>query len=115
MNLANRPRFAKLKPSRLVFTINNLLADLLFRQAFFRQMLKMSQFAKLSPHHTFPLYGIQLNFIATLWEKILIGIMIAICSRFSKIVEVCIQVCECRVISSAVSDTELLCVIANVQ
>ena len=28
VNLANRPRFAKLKPSKLVFTINNLLADL---------------------------------------------------------------------------------------
>ena len=27
-NLANRPRFAKLKPFKLVLTINNLLADL---------------------------------------------------------------------------------------
>ena len=33
-NLANRSWFAKLKPSRLVLTINNLLADLLIRQTF---------------------------------------------------------------------------------
>ena len=31
-NLANRSRFAKLKPSKLILTINNLLADLLIRQ-----------------------------------------------------------------------------------
>ena len=37
------------KPSKLVLTINNLLADLLIRQTFFRQMLETSQFAKLSP------------------------------------------------------------------
>ena len=57
-NLANRPRFAKLKPFKLALTINNLLADLLIRQTFFRQMLESSQFAKLYPHQTFPLYGI---------------------------------------------------------
>ena len=39
----------KLKPSKLVLTINNLLADLLIRQPFFCQMLEKSQFAKLSP------------------------------------------------------------------
>ena len=33
-----------------VLIINNLIADLLIRQIFFRQMLKMSQFAKLSLH-----------------------------------------------------------------
>ena len=42
------------KPSNLVLTINNLLADPLIRQTFFCQMLKKSQFTKL----TFPLYGI---------------------------------------------------------
>ena len=48
-NLVNRPWFAKLKPSKLVLIINNLLADLLFRQIFFHQMLEMSQFTKISP------------------------------------------------------------------
>ena len=43
--------------SKLVLTIKNLLADLLIRQTFFHQMLEKSQFAKLSPHQTFPLYG----------------------------------------------------------
>ena len=50
-NLANRLQFAKLKPSKLVLTINNLLADLLIRQTFFCQMLETSHFAKLS-HYT---------------------------------------------------------------
>ena len=44
-----RPRFAKLKPSKLVLIINNLLDDLLIRQTFFCQMLKMSQFTKFPP------------------------------------------------------------------
>ena len=59
MNLANCLLFTKLKPSKLVLTINNLLADLLIRQTFFHQMLKKSQFAKfpLPPHQTFLLYG----------------------------------------------------------
>ena len=39
-NLANRPWFTKLKPSNLVLTIDNLLADLLIQQIFFRQMLE---------------------------------------------------------------------------
>ena len=40
------------KLSKLVLTINNLLADLLIRhQTFFRLMLKKSQFAKLF-HYT---------------------------------------------------------------
>ena len=56
-NLANHLCFAELKSSNLVLTINNLLAYLLIRQTFFRQMLKKSQFAKLSVHYTFPLYG----------------------------------------------------------
>ena len=63
MNLANHPRFAKLKPSKLVLTINNLLADLLICQTFFHQMYKTSQFVKLSPHQTFPLYGIRHNVV----------------------------------------------------
>ena len=60
-NLANRPQFAKLKPSKLVLTINNLLADVLIQQTFFRQMLETSEFTKLSPCQTFPLYGIALS------------------------------------------------------
>ena len=43
--------------TKLVFTINNLLADLLIRQTFFRQMLEKSQFAKLPPRQTFRLYS----------------------------------------------------------
>ena len=35
--------------TKLVFTINNLLADLLIRLTFFCQMLEKSQFAKLPP------------------------------------------------------------------
>ena len=50
-NLVNHPWFAKLKPSKLVLTINNLLADLLIFQTFFRQILKESI------RQTFPLYG----------------------------------------------------------
>ena len=60
VNLANRLWFTKLKPSNLVLTIDNLLADLLIHQTFFHQMLKKSQFAKRSPHQTFLLYGIYL-------------------------------------------------------
>ena len=56
-NLANRLRFAKLKPSKLVVTIDNPLADPFIRQTFFRQMLE-KRFAKLSARQTFPLYGI---------------------------------------------------------
>ena len=64
-NLANRLRFAKLKPSKLVVTIDNPLADLLIRQTFFRQTLEKSRFAKHSARQTFPLYGITLKLIAT--------------------------------------------------
>ena len=46
-----------IRQTNLVLTIDNLLADLLIRQTFFRQMLEKSQFAKLSPRQTFPLYG----------------------------------------------------------
>ena len=45
------------KLSKLVLTINNLPADLLICQTFFHQMLEKSQFAKLFPRQTFPLYG----------------------------------------------------------
>ena len=48
VNLANCPWFTKLKPSKLVLTINNLLANQLIRQTFFCQMLEKSQFTKLS-------------------------------------------------------------------
>ena len=56
-NLANRLRFAKLKPSKLVVTIDNPLADLFIRQTFFRQTLEKSRFAKHYARQTFPLYG----------------------------------------------------------
>ena len=46
-----------IRQTNLVLTIDNLLADLLIRQTFFCQMLEKSQFAKLSPCQTFPLYG----------------------------------------------------------
>ena len=49
VNLANHPRFAKLKPSKLVLTIDNILADLLIHQ-FFHQILESSNFTKLSCH-----------------------------------------------------------------
>ena len=48
----------RLKPSKLVLTINNPLTDLLTHQTFYRQMLKTSQFTKLSLRQTFPLYDI---------------------------------------------------------
>ena len=63
-NLENRPWFTKLKPSKLVLTINNLLADLLIHQTFFCQMFEKSQFAKLFLHQTFPLYTVA-NYIIT--------------------------------------------------
>ena len=40
VNLANHLRFAKLKPSKLVLTINNLLGNLLIHQTSVRQMLE---------------------------------------------------------------------------
>ena len=47
-NLANRLRFAKLKPSKLIVTIDNPLPDLFIRQTFFCQTLENSRFAKHS-------------------------------------------------------------------
>ena len=46
--LYNHPCFAKLKPSKSVLTIDNLLADLLVCQTFL-PMPKKSKFAKLFP------------------------------------------------------------------
>ena len=43
----------QIKPSKYLLTINNLLDDVLFRQTFFHQILKKSQFAKLSHHMVF--------------------------------------------------------------
>ena len=40
VNLANRPGFAKLKPSKLVLIINNLLGNLLIRQLSFTKCSK---------------------------------------------------------------------------
>ena len=63
-NLANCLRFAKLKPSKLVVTIDNPLANLFIRQTFFCQTLEKSRFAKHSARNTFPLYGIHsLSFV----------------------------------------------------
>ena len=56
-NLANHSWFAKLKLSKLVLIINNLLADLLIHQTFFRQMLETSQLANIFPCQSFPPYG----------------------------------------------------------
>ena len=56
-NLVNRLLFAKLKPSKLIVTIDNPLADLFIRQTFFHQTLENSRFAKHSSYQTFPLYG----------------------------------------------------------
>ena len=56
-NLANHRRFAKLKPSKLIPTIDDPLADPFIRQTFFRQTLKNSRFAKHYARQTFPLYG----------------------------------------------------------
>ena len=64
VNLVNSSWFAKLKPSKLVFTINNLLADLLIRQTFFRQMFfcqmlkKRVNLPNFPPLQTFPLLDI---------------------------------------------------------
>ena len=58
VNLANHLRFTKLKPSKLVVTIDNTLVDLFIRQTFFRQTLEKSGFAKHSPCQTFLLYSI---------------------------------------------------------
>ena len=58
-SFAYRPWFTKLKPSKVVLTINNLLVDLLIHQTFFHQRLEKSQFAKLSPWQTSPPYSMQ--------------------------------------------------------
>ena len=52
--------------------INNLLADLLIHQTFFYQMLEKSQFAKLSPHQTFMLYGNRINQISGVQDTVLL-------------------------------------------
>ena len=62
-NLANHPWFTKLKPSKLVLTINNLLANLLICQTFFRQMLETSQFTKLSRYMVVTLLNLQMILI----------------------------------------------------
>ena len=45
-NLANHQQFTKLKSSKLVVTINNLLVDLVIRQSYFHQILQPSTFTK---------------------------------------------------------------------
>ena len=64
-NLANCLWFAKLKPSKLLLIINNLLADLLICKIFFHQMLETSQFTKLSPRQL-SLHVVYLNKVAQL-------------------------------------------------
>ena len=58
-SLANRLRFAKLKPSKLIVTIDNPMADLVICQTFFCQTFENSRFGKHSARQTFPLYGIR--------------------------------------------------------
>ena len=58
VNLVNNQWLTKLKLSQLVLTINNLLVDLLIHPTLLYQMLEKSQFAKVSPCQTFPLYDI---------------------------------------------------------
>ena len=75
-NLANCSWFAKLKPSKLVLTINYLLVDLLIRQTFFHQMLEKSWFTKLSSLQTFLLCGIwsvvlQIWCLPILWNVVM--------------------------------------------
>ena len=57
------------------------MADLLFRQTFFRQMLEKSQFAKLSPCQTsYTVYQLLLQTSISIWNvchtSYYIGIMI---------------------------------------
>ena len=57
-NMTNHLQFAKLKPSKLVVSMNNLVVDLFIHQTFFCKMLEKSKFAKHFPHQIFPLYSI---------------------------------------------------------
>ena len=57
MNLVNCLKFAKLKPSKVVVTINNPSADLFICQTSSHQTLEKSKFAKQSPRQTFLPYG----------------------------------------------------------
>ena len=80
-NLANRRRFVKLKPSKLIPTIDNPLADLFIRQTFFRQTFKNSRFAKHSARQTFPLYSMLLfNTVHVLLIMIKVVIINMYCS-----------------------------------
>ena len=49
MNLVNRLQFAKPKPSKLVVTINNPLADLFIRQTFSAKHLKRVNLPNILP------------------------------------------------------------------
>ena len=63
VNLVNHPWFTKLKPFKLLFTINDLLAVVLICLTVFCQILKKSQFAKPYPCQTFLLYGNIVTFL----------------------------------------------------
>ena len=56
LNLANHQQFAKLKPSQLVFTVNNLLVNLFICQAFYAKifiyLLLPNIIATKLPHNT---------------------------------------------------------------
>ena len=56
-NLTNCQWFANLKPSKLVLTTNNLLADLLIHKTSFAKCLKRVNSPQTFPCQTFPLYG----------------------------------------------------------
>ena len=65
-SLANHQQFTKLKPSKLVVTIDNLWADLFIRQALFHQNFYPPTLAK---HHISPpnflLYGTRDSLVKT--------------------------------------------------
>ena len=64
VNLANHLQFDKLKPSKLVVTINNLLADLFIRQTLSPKSSSIHFHQTLSLPN-FPLYGIHLYIRST--------------------------------------------------
>ena len=53
VNLANHPQFTKLKPSKLVLTINNLLADLNFTKLSFSKCSKRLNSPNFPPPNFF--------------------------------------------------------------
>ena len=58
MNLENHLQFVKVKPYKVVVTIDNPLADLFIHQTFFSQTFEKNKIAKFLPCQTFQLYDI---------------------------------------------------------